>query len=58
MNWTATNMVIQIIAGVLGAHGAAVAAHEHRFGFLGHTLAGALAGAVSGYGLSFETRAE
>ena len=49
MSWMATNVVIQIIAGVLGAHGAAVAAHEHRFGFLGHTLAGALAGASSGY---------
>jgi hypothetical protein len=49
MTWTATNIMIQIVAGVLGAHGAAVAAHEHRFGFLGHTLAGAIAGALSGY---------
>jgi hypothetical protein len=49
MSWTVTNMIIQTIAGVLGAHGAAVAVHEHRFGFLGHTLAGALAGALSGY---------
>jgi hypothetical protein len=49
MNWTATNIAIQIVAGILGAHGAAIAAHEHRFGFLGHTLAGAIAGALSGY---------
>ena len=47
--WTASNVLIQTIAGVLGAHGAAAAAHEHRFGFLGHTLTGALAGALSGY---------
>jgi hypothetical protein len=47
--WTASNVLIQTVTGILGAHGAAVAAHEHRFGFLGHMLTGALAGAVSGY---------
>jgi hypothetical protein len=47
--WAASNVAIQTVAGILGAHGAAVAAHEHRFGFLGHTVAGAVAGALSGY---------
>jgi hypothetical protein len=31
------------------AHFAASAAHEHGFGFIGHTIVGALAGALSGY---------
>jgi hypothetical protein len=38
MIWTSTNLVIQIFAGVLGAHFAATAAREHGFGFLGHPL--------------------
>jgi hypothetical protein len=46
--WAASNVLIQTIAGILGAHGAAVAAHEHRFGFLGHTATGAVVGALSG----------
>jgi uncharacterized membrane protein YeaQ/YmgE (transglycosylase-associated protein family) len=49
MIWTSTNLVIQILAGVLGAHFAATAAREHGFGFLGHTLVGAIGGALSGY---------
>jgi uncharacterized membrane protein YeaQ/YmgE (transglycosylase-associated protein family) len=49
MTWTATNLVIQIIAGILGGHGAALAAKEHSFGALGHTVAGAVGGAFSGY---------
>jgi hypothetical protein len=49
MIWTSTNLAIQIITGVLGAHFAASAAHEHGFGFLGHTIVGAIAGALSGY---------
>jgi uncharacterized membrane protein YeaQ/YmgE (transglycosylase-associated protein family) len=48
MIWTSTNLVIQIVAGVLGGHFAASAAEEHRFGFLGHTLVGAVGGALSG----------
>jgi len=48
MNWTTTNLIIQIIAGILGRHGAAVASKEHSFGALGHTIAGAVGGAVSG----------
>lgn len=49
MTWTTTNLVIQIIAGILGGHGAALVAKEHSFGALGHTIAGALGGALSGY---------
>ena len=44
MEWTLTNLVVQIVAGLLGAHGAASATHEHKFGFLGHSLVGALSG--------------
>lgn len=47
--WTIANLAIQSVAGVLGAHAAASAAHEHRFGFVGHSLVGLVAGAVSGY---------
>jgi uncharacterized membrane protein YeaQ/YmgE (transglycosylase-associated protein family) len=49
VEWSLTNLVIQAAAGIAGAHAAATAAHEHRFGFLGHTLVGLVAGAVSGY---------
>ena len=49
MDWTLTNFVVQIVAGFLGAHGAASAAHEHKFGFLGHSLVGMVCGALSGY---------
>jgi uncharacterized membrane protein YeaQ/YmgE (transglycosylase-associated protein family) len=49
MTWTATNLVIQILAGILGGHGAAAVAKEHSFGALGHTIAGAVGGAASGY---------
>lgn len=48
-DWTVTNLVVQALAGILGAHGAAMAAHEHRFGLLGHSLVGLIAGALSGY---------
>jgi uncharacterized membrane protein YeaQ/YmgE (transglycosylase-associated protein family) len=44
MIWTSTNLVIQIVTGVLGAHFAASAAEEHGFGFFGHTLAGLVGG--------------
>lgn len=49
MIWTSINLVIQIVAGVLGAHIAAVVAQEHSFGFFGHTVAGAVGGGLSGY---------
>jgi len=49
MTWTLTNLIIQLVMGILGAHATATAAHEHHFGFIGHTLTGAIAGALSGY---------
>src|ERR1700683_5684970 len=49
MIWTSTNLVIQIVTGILGAHFVASAAEEHSFGFFGHTLAGLVGGALSGY---------
>ena len=48
-DWTVTNLIIQALAEILGANGAAAASHEHRFGFAGHTLVGLVAGALSGY---------
>ncbi len=49
MEWTLSNLVVQILAGFLGAHGAALATHEHKFGFLGHSLVGVICGGLSGY---------
>lgn len=49
MDWTSTNLVVQVIAGFAGAHFAATALHEHRFGWLGHSLVGLIAGALGGY---------
>lgn len=48
MAWTLANLVIQIVAGLIGAHVAAAAAHEHRFGFWGHSLVGLAGGGLSG----------
>ena len=48
MSWTLSNLVIQIVASFVGAHFAAVAAHEHRFGFWGHSLVGLVSGGLSG----------
>lgn len=49
MGWSATYLLIQVIAGILGGYAAASAAHEHSFGALGHAIAGAAGGALSGY---------
>lgn len=35
------------VAGLLGAQAAAIAAHEHRFGFIGYTVTGLVGGALS-----------
>jgi uncharacterized membrane protein YeaQ/YmgE (transglycosylase-associated protein family) len=48
MPWTFTHLVIQIITGILGGHAAAAASKEHSSGALGHTIAGAAGGALSG----------
>lgn len=47
--WSITNLMVQAIAGALGAHAAAAVVHEHRFGFIGHSLVGLVAGALGGY---------
>jgi hypothetical protein len=47
MDWT-TNLAVQVVAGLFGAHFAATALHEHRFGWIGHSLVGLIAGALSG----------
>jgi hypothetical protein len=49
MEWTITNLILQTVGGLAGAHFAATALHDHRFGMLGHGLVGLLAGALSGY---------
>jgi hypothetical protein len=48
MEWSATNLVTQLVMGILGGHAAAVAAKEHSFGWVGHTLTGAVGGGLSG----------
>lgn len=48
MDWT-TALIVQIVAGFAGAHFAATALHEHRFGWIGHSLVGLIAGALSGW---------
>jgi hypothetical protein len=36
MEWTATNLIVQTLAGFAGAHCAAAALHDHRFGGVRH----------------------
>jgi uncharacterized membrane protein YeaQ/YmgE (transglycosylase-associated protein family) len=48
MAWTLSSFLIQLVAGILGGHIAAAAAHEHSFGWLGHTVVGAIGGGLSG----------
>lgn len=48
MTWTMTNLLIQLVSGILGGHAAAVAAKDHSFGFIGHSIVGAIGGALSG----------
>jgi hypothetical protein len=48
MSWTLWGLAVQTIAGFFGAHAAARAAQEHGFGFIGHSIAGLIGGALSG----------
>jgi hypothetical protein len=48
MTWTLTNLVIEIVAGVMGGCAIAATAKEYSFGMLGHGATGALGGALSG----------
>jgi len=54
MQWTTTNLIVQVLAGLAGAHLAAAALHDHRFGVIGHSLVGLIAGALSGYFLQVQ----
>lgn len=48
MDWSFANLLIQTLCGLIGSNVAAAAAHEHRFGFWGHTVTGLASGALSG----------
>ena len=48
MEWTFVNLIIQIVAGLIGSNIASAVAHEHRFGFWGHSLVGLISGAFGG----------
>ena len=47
--WSLAYFIIQVVAGFVGAHLAALVAHEHRFGFIGHSAVGLITGAFSGF---------
>jgi hypothetical protein len=47
MSWTA-GLILQTIAGFIGAHIAAIALPEYWFGWARHSLVGLLAGSLSG----------
>lgn len=49
MTWTVTNLLIQVIAAIVGGNAAAIVAKEHAFGALGHTITGTIGGMASGY---------
>lgn len=49
MTWTFTNLAIQIVAGMIGGNLIPALGKEHSFGVVGHTVVGAVAGALSGY---------
>ena len=49
MTGTMTNLVIEIIAGIAGAHIVANATREYSFGALGRSVVGAIGGYVGGY---------
>ena len=48
MEWSITNLVMQLVVGIMGGHAAAVLVKEHSFGWVGHTLTGAAGGGLSG----------
>ena len=48
MEWTFVNLIIQTVAGLVGSNIASAVAHEHRFGFWGHSLVGVVTGGLGG----------
>jgi hypothetical protein len=49
MTWTLTNLLIETIAGIAGAHFAALATSDYNFGRIGHSIAGMIGGGFNGY---------
>ncbi len=49
MTWTLSNLIIQLITGIVGSNAAAAVANEHSFGIVGRTVIGAVGGGLSGY---------
>jgi len=48
MSGTLINLIIQIIAGVIGGHAAGATLKNYTLGRIGNTIAGAIGGAVGG----------
>ena len=48
MEWTISNLLIQLSAGILAGHLIAVIMREHRFGALGHTIVATIGAGLSG----------
>jgi uncharacterized membrane protein YeaQ/YmgE (transglycosylase-associated protein family) len=48
MEWTFANLIIQTVSGLIGSNIASAVAHEHRFGFWGHSLVGLVTGSLGG----------
>jgi hypothetical protein len=48
MEWTISNLLIQLSAGILGGHLIAAVTREHRFGTLGHTIVAMIGAGLSG----------
>jgi uncharacterized membrane protein YeaQ/YmgE (transglycosylase-associated protein family) len=48
MSGTLINLIIQIIAGVLGGHAAGATAKDYTLGAIGNTIAGGVGGAIGG----------
>jgi len=48
MSGTLINLIIQIIAGVVGGHAAGATLKNYTLGGIGNTIAGAIGGAVGG----------
>jgi hypothetical protein len=49
VTWSLTNLVIQTVTGMVGGNLATMLGKEFSSGVLGHTVAGLVGGALSGY---------
>jgi len=48
MEWTISNLLIQLFAGIVGGHMIAAVTREHRLGALGHTAVATIGAGLSG----------